>query len=339
MRTRSANLAAFLIAATALAFTAPKVTAADAARPAAAPAQQPAAPGSRAIGQRFAYGGSPDAPGGLGATVPYKSAKEEYEALKARARGGRKLTAAQLPDWSGVWEVSPPSGTFNFDPSLSRDADTYGPQSPAAHEFYMKTMKNLEKNIEWDPLSYCLASGFPRIMAEGFLHDFAITPNVVYIIAETQTEVRRVYTDGRPHLAEDEAFPMWEGDSIGFWDGEGPNAKLVVWTTHVRPGIYHRNGPRYSDKLQAVEQIWMTDPDHIKVEMTVYDPVDLTRPWHVSRGFVRNKTPGVRIADQWVCAENNNVVKTDVGSSDFVLPGEQGYKDPGVIGDPNKNVK
>ena len=304
----------------------------------AADAQAPRRP--EKIGQRYAYnipGGATQ--GGLGATVSYKSAQEEYEALKAKANGGRRLTAAQLPNWGGVWQVSPPWAQFNFDPSLARDADVYGPQAPDAHAFYLQTMKNAENNIEWDPLSYCLVSGFPRIMAEGFLHDFAVTPDVTYIIAETQTEVRRVYTDGRPHLSDDEAFPMWEGDSIGFWDGEGPNAKLVIWTKHVRSGIYHRNGPRYSDKLEAVEQIWMDAPDHLRLEMTVYDPVDLTRPWHVSRGFVRDKTPGVRIVDQWVCAENNNVVKTAEGSSDFVLPGEAGYKDPNKLGDPNANVK
>ena len=118
-------------------------------------------------------------------------------------------------------------------------------------------------------------------------------PGVVAISYEMVHDTRLIYTDGRPHLPEDEAFPMWEGDSIGFWDGEGEHAKLVIWTTHVRSGIYHRNGPRYSDKLQAVEQIWMDKPDHLRLEMTVYDPVDLTRPWHVSRGFARDKTPGV----------------------------------------------
>ena len=42
--------------------------------------------------------------------------------------------------------------------------------------------------------------------------------------------------------------------------------------------------------------------------------------------------------DQWSCEENNNVVKTGAGGSDFVLPGEAGYKDPNVHGDPTKQV-
>jgi hypothetical protein len=30
----------------------------------------------------------------------------------------------------------------------------------------------------------------------------------------------------------------------------------------------------------------------------------------------------------WSCNENTNVVKTDDGATQFVLPGEKGYKDP-----------
>ena len=290
-----------------------------------------------AIGSRYVYN-APGGPtkGGLGATVPYKSAKEEWEALKAKAKGPGRLSKAQLPDWGGVYQPWPAGAAFTVDPSIMRDADQYGPLSPKGQAEYMTTMKNLEKGIEWDPLSACLVSGFPRIMAEGFLHDFAVTPDVVYLIAETQTEVRRVYTDGRPHLPEADSFPMWEGDSIGFWDGEGDKAKLVIWTRSVRPGIYHRNGPPYSDKLEVIEQIWRESPDLIRLEMTFYDPVDLTRPWHVSRGFMRDKTPGIRIVDQWVCAENNNVVQTAEGGSDFKLPGEAGYKDPKTVGAPPK---
>jgi hypothetical protein len=33
----------------------------------------------------------------------------------------------------------------------------------------------------------------------------------------------------------------------------------------------------------------------------------------------------------WSCEENNNVVKTAEGGSQFVLPGESGYKYPNKI--------
>ena len=243
------------------------------------------------------------------------------------------LTATQLPDWSGVWNID--GGFVNFDPSLARDATHYGPLSAGNQAFYDKTLHDLENGIEWDALSYCLPAGFPRWISEPFLRDFAVTPGVTYLINEQQSEARRVYTDGRGHRPDDEAQPLWEGDSIGFWDGTGDNAKLVIWTNNLREGVYHRNGPRYSDKAETIEVMRKVDPTHIKVDLTIYDPVDLTRPWTVHRGYVKDRLPQGHI-DMWSCEENNNVVKTSAGGSDFVLPGEAGYKDPNTHGDPTK---
>jgi hypothetical protein len=269
---------------------------------------------------------------GPGETSPYKSAKEHYEALKAAAQGADRMRKAdELPDWTGVWNID--GGFVNFDPSLARDATHYGPLSPSNQAFYEKTLHELEQGIEWDSLSYCLPAGFPRWISEPFLRDFAVTPTVTYLINEQQSEVRRIYTDGRSHRPDDEAFPLWEGDSIGFWDGTGDNAKLVIWTNNLRDGVYHRNGPAYSEKAETIEVMQKVDPTHIKVDLTVYDPVDLTRPWTVHRGYVKDKLPDGHI-DMWSCNENNNVVKTDAGQTQFVLPGEEGYKEPGTFGDP-----
>ena len=285
-------------------------------------------------GARGAYNGpGSSSKEGPGETSPYKSAREHYEALKKAAGGGRMLTATQLHDWSGVWNID--GGFVNFDPSLARDATHYGPLSAGNQAFYDKTLHDLENGIEWDALSYCLPAGFPRWISEPFLRDFAVTPGVTYLINEQQSEARRVYTDGRGHRPDDEAQPLWEGDSIGFWDGTGDNAKLVIWTNNLREGVYHRNGPRYSDKAETIEVMRKVDPTHIKVDLTIYDPVDLTRPWTVHRGYVKDRLPQGHI-DMWSCEENNNVVKTSAGGSDFVLPGEAGYKDPNTHGDPTK---
>jgi hypothetical protein len=265
---------------------------------------------------------------GPGDTAPYKSAREHFETLRKQAS---KLTAAQLPDWSGIWGLD--GGAFNFDPSLARDATHYGPLSKANQAFYEKSLKDAENGKEWDNLSYCLPAGFPRWISEGFLRDFAVTPNKVMLINEQQSEVRRVYTDGRGHRPDDEAQPLWEGDSVGFWIGSGENAKLVIWTNNLKEGVYHRNGPRYSEKAETIEVMQKVDATHIKVDLTVYDPQDLTRPWTVHRGYKKDALPNGRI-DLWSCEENNNVVRKADGGSDFLLPGEKGYKDPTDIAKP-----
>jgi hypothetical protein len=38
--------------------------------------------------------------------------------------------------------------------------------------------------------------------------------------------------------------------------------------------------------------------------------------------------------NMWSCNENNNVVKDASGTTQFVLPGEPGYKDPATFGKP-----
>ena len=77
----------------------------------------------------------------------------------------------------------------------------------------------------------------PRWIVEPFLKEFVVTPRQTWLINEMQNEIRRVYTDGRDHPSEADAYPLWEGDSIGFWDGD----KLVIHTSQMRAGQYQRS--------------------------------------------------------------------------------------------------
>jgi hypothetical protein len=255
----------------------------------------------------------------------YKTSKEHYEALKRQAGGGLQNPAwDKLPDWSGIWTAA---NAVSFDPAVRpRNNPAYGPLTPAYQAQYDKTLAEVAKGVEWDALSYCLPAGYPRWLSEPFLREFIPTRTQVLLMNEMVNETRRVYTDGRDHPPEDESFPLWEGHSVGFWDGD----VLVVHTNSLRDGDYHRSGPRYSSEATTVEQWRRIDPETMEVWITVYDPPALTKPWHVVRRFTRVNTPGARL-DQWVCEENNNVVNQS-GVTNFVLPGEQGYKDPNTFG-------
>jgi hypothetical protein len=258
----------------------------------------------------------------------YKTSDEHYAALKRQAGGGKvNVPHAQLPDWSGIWTAA---NGVSFDPSVRpRDNKTYGPLTPAYQAQYEKTLAEVARGVEFDPLSYCLPAGYPRWLSEPFLREFIPLSNQTLLMNEMVNETRRVYTDGRGHPPEDESFPLWEGHNIGFWDGD----VLVVHVNSLRDGDYHRSGPRYSDKATSVEQWRRIDPELMEVWVTIYDPEALTKPWHVVRRFNKVNTPGIRI-DQWVCEENNNVVKTSEGVTQFVLPGEAGYKAPDTFGKP-----
>ena len=200
--------------------------------------------------------------------------------------------------------------------------------TPKFEQAYREKLAQVKLGNEWDQLSDCLPSGFPRWLTEPFLREYVVLPDETRLINEQQSEVRRIYTDGRGHVPDDEAKPLWTGDSIGFWDGD----TLVVHTIRVTHGQYQRQNPDYSESTSTVERIRMINPNLILYDVTVWDPKGLKAPWHVMDYYTRVTVPGSRI-DQWSCEQNNNVVRTKDGSSQFILPGEtvnvkRTYRDP-----------
>jgi len=251
----------------------------------------------------------------------------------ADAKGGG---SAELPDWSGLWSRDPSAG-LKFDPAQEGTGfgaplgPTTAKLTPRYQAAFEQKLREVAAGNEWDQLSDCLPSGFPRFLTEPFLREFIVTPGETWWINEQQSEARRIYTDDRGHIPEEAAQPLWVGDSIGFWDGQ----TLVVHTIRVVHGQYQRSQPDYSSQISTIERIRMVDQDTIEDEVTVWDPKGLREPWHVVQKYVRVKNPGARI-DMWSCNANNNVIRTPTGGSQFILPGEsvtitQTYKDPNTF--------
>jgi hypothetical protein len=277
--------------------------------------------------------GAPQAQGDAKPLPPvgsYKTSDEHYEALKTAANGGQTLAWDKLPDWSGLWSRKMEGPVFAFDPHV-KPVMSMGPMygghtaelTPEYQAKLDKKIAEVSKGVEWDTLSNCLPAGHPRWLTEPFLKEIIVTPKQTWWINEQQSEVRRIYTDDRGHVPADEAYPMWEGDSIGFWN----NGVLTVHTNNLKSGQYQRGQPDYSEQTTTVEEIRMVNKDLMEDRITVYDPPSLKKPWTVTIRFERVTTPNLRIA-MWSCNENNNVVQTADGNSDFILPGEKGYKDP-----------
>jgi hypothetical protein len=268
----------------------------------------------------------------------FATSEAHYNALKAAAKGGVQHTVNTIPDWSGLFtRADGPGGgvpvfqnrpgTPQVPPARAGDPQPEMPVlTPAYQAKLEEELARVAQGIEWDYLSYCLPAGFPRWYTEPFLREFITTPKQTWMILEQQSEARRIYTDGRGHIPEDERYPLWDGDSIGFWDGD----TLVIHTVNVKEGMWTRRRPWYSEKMETVELVRKVDPDTIETRMTAYDPESLQKPWHLVWRSARVKTDkaaDLRI-NMWSCNENNNTVKTAEGITQFVLPGEPGYKDP-----------
>jgi hypothetical protein len=247
----------------------------------------------------------------------YRNSTEHYEALKRAARDGGKIAAFdRLPDWTGVWTRA--TTPFKFDPAQPTTQGTTAELTPEFEKKYKERMERAAKGNEWDPISSCIPPGHPRWLAEPFLREFVLRPEQTLLINEMENDIRRVYTDGRGHTPEDEAYPLWNGDSIGFWDGDS----LVVHTSQLRSGQYQRNQPDHTEQVETVERWRRTDDNAIEADVWIYDPPALVKPWHVVQRYVRVTTPGIRIRS-WVCEENanNEVFQTKEGATRHVLPG------------------
>ena len=245
--------------------------------------------------------------------LTHKSASDLYATLKKTAGGGKvNPPYAQLPDWSGLWTTAGGGAFFGAAPGGAM------PKVTAQAVAMLKQGADLEaKGISYDEnLSECGPPGYPRWLVIPFMREFIVRPEQTWLSSETVNNVRRIYTDGRDHLAEDDRFPTYYGDSIGFWDGN----KLVVHTNSLMARSMGRNQPVQSEKMETVE-IWTpVDAKTISTDVWIYDPALYTEPWYVNRRYTRvDNADKVLRMNYWHCGENpnNDVYKTPDGSTQY----------------------
>jgi len=258
---------------------------------------------------------SPEKQAMIALGLEHETSTDLYEYFKAQAGSDTTLEPAEVPDWSGVWTREGMLFFWDQDQG-SMDALPTAKLRPDAEERLIEKLDNIERGIEYDPLSAGNPAGMPRWFTEPFLRDFAVTPKQTWLVNEMMNEVRRIYTDGREHIPAEDAYPLWLGDSIGFWDGD----RLIAHTTQMRSGQYQRNQPEYSDQVETVE-IWQkVDDETIHADVWVYDPPILEEPWYTRHVYrkLTNDDHYLRIR-YWHFNENqNNAVElTSEGSSDF----------------------
>ena len=244
----------------------------------------------------------------------HRTAFALYKAFATQANGGRRLNAAGLPDWTGVY--SRQGILFNFDQDQGRERLATAKLTPEYARRLVDKLDRIANGIEFDNLSNCAPPGHPRWLTEPFLREFIVTPDQTWLINEMVNDIRRIYTDGREHIAEGDRYPLYNGDSIGFWDGQ----RLVIHTNQLRSGQYQRTQPEYSEQVETVE-IWeKVDERTLVAHVWVYDPLSLTEPWYAKQSYAKLSDPDKQLRIRyWDCGENQNntVIQTDSGSSQF----------------------
>jgi hypothetical protein len=208
---------------------------------------------------------------------------------------------AKLPDFTGVWEVTfgpPPGGRGAGAPGRGRGARAgglpAGPQLTPAYD--EKRRARLANPPEDSQAANCLPPGMPGIMGQPYPMEFLLTPGLVTIVIEAYTQVRHIYTDGRP--LPDDPDPKFHGTSIGHWEGDTLVAETVGFSpqTDIAPNTPH------GDKTKIVERFRLADPETMTIETTVTDPEALAAPWVSSRTLRRHRAWTIA---EYICEENN----------------------------------
>lgn len=249
----------------------------------------------------------------------FATSEAMFKFFKDKADGGARLTWEDMKkpeyDWSGIFTRS--RGGLSFDPDVKPDVLTakLTPEGAAGRQAKIDNMA--KHGGEYDPISDCRPPGHPRWATEPFLHEFIVTPEQTWLVNEMVNDVRRVYTDGREHTLEEDAYPSWNGDTVGFWDGD----ILVMHTKYLTSGQYQRGTqPNYSDQVQLVERYRKTSPNTLEADYWVFDPVNLAAPWYTRQSWteLENNDHFLRIR-YWDCRENSNnqITATEEGSSQF----------------------
>lgn len=242
-----------------------------------------------------------------------------YAFLKEQANGGITLTWEDMKkpeyDWSGIFTRT--GGGLSFDPDIRADDISAVLTEAGADVRQAKIDQIAATGGEYDPISDCRPPGFPRWATEPFLHEFIVTPEQTWLVNEMVNDVRRVYTDGREHTLPEDAYPTWNGDTIGFWDGD----MLITHTTYLMEGQYQRGTqPNYSDEVEVVERWKKVDGVTLQADYWIYDPVNLAEPWYTRQSWteLENDDHLLRIR-YWDCRENSNnqIVELEDGTSQF----------------------
>src|SRR3989440_2425985 len=218
---------------------------------------------------------------------------------------------AKLPDWSGVWNPK----ITDQDRQAKTNMPPWNPKAAALVAYQLAE----EKAGRPPPLFVnCLPEAMPGwMLVTHNAMEILFTPGRVTMLGESDgNRLRRIYTDGRPHP--DDPDPTFHGHSIGHWEGD----TLVVDTVAILPqaplAISEAAGIPNNGDMRVVERIHLADKDILHVDLEIFAPKILTKPWKTTRIFFRQRARKFDIVEG-VCVQGNYSERVDAdGNHVFV---------------------
>jgi len=246
------------------------------------------------------------------ARVEQRNTRYDEEIQSNRMGGGHWAEPTQALRLTSLI-VDPPNGRF---PALTEAG--VAKAATMSGSYYQND--NFDDLTDFDSWDRCITRGLPvSMLPRNYNNGIRIdqAPGYVVISLEMAHESRIIPLDGRPALAPE--IRQWLGESRGHWEGN----TLVVETTNFNgqtmlanvgvPGAPRNVNPS-SESLRIVERFTRVSDDVMEFEMTVEDPVTLTRPFTVQYPMWRDDDYKIF---EYACHEGNTAVRNYIETSRY----------------------
>jgi len=223
---------------------------------------------------------------------PYKTAKEQYEALMAQAKaqgGPTAYTRQTLPDWDGWYTRVPQDANTQWIWGTINQTSTILSVLTPEYQKRMVQMnyhEGVNNAPQWEA-SFCYPEGFMRWWAQASgAGNFQLisTPAQVQLLSGTAANFLRQVLVGRSHV---QKVPQWYGETVGFWNG----TTLVAWTANVQGWTLSHSMFEFSDAIETIDVFTPRFENGVFVglslETTFYDPQAFVAPLHNVMNFTR----------------------------------------------------
>ena len=183
-----------------------------------------------------------------------------------------------------------------------------GSNRPIYKPEYWDRVKEFDQNAnEEDPSNNCMPAGVPRVGSPSYI---AQTPNNLMFIypgqgglIATQTSYREIPLDGRKHTNIEDLDGTYNGESIGYWDGDTLVIDSIGFTSSTWfdqiGGYFHSENMHVIERLrrQGNTLIWTA---------TIDDPDVLLEPWTTTpRIAVLNPDSKALLPESLPCSERD----------------------------------
>lgn len=191
-------------------------------------------------------------------------------------------TAADKPDFSGIWQVlgSPDAG---LEPHGVRKDAPPGPGIveggliPYLPEALEQRAANFAARADKDPARQCFSLGTPRGIYYPEPFQIFQRERDLTLLFQLSHRTRTIHTNGSLHPEGPIGF--WFGDSRAHWDGD----TLVVDVADFNADTWLDSaGNFHSDQLHVSERWTLLDANTIEYVATLEDSQVYTRPWKLS---------------------------------------------------------